>query len=148
MGPKTLTNVVYQLVERGLLDRTPGDRPLLKLNAASWAVLRGQRCVRLVLPKQRVVKATQIQAESWAGVDRGLFESLRELRRTIADERGVPAFVVFGDAALRDMARRRPQTPAEFRTVHGVVEQKLKSFGERFLARIAAHSGRRSGEPM
>ena len=58
----------------------------------------------------------RLQAESWAGVDRALFESLRELRRTIAAERGVPAYVIFRDATLRDMARRRPQTPAEFLT--------------------------------
>ena len=142
VGAKTLTNLVYQLVDQGVLDRTESDRPLLKLNAASWAVMHGERGVRLVMPKKRVVKATQIQAESWAGVDRELFESLRELRRTIADERGVPSFVIFHDATLRDMARRKPQTPAEFRAVHGVWENKLKSFGQRFIGHIKDYGGR------
>jgi len=137
---KKLTSLVFQLIDQGVLDRTPGDRPLLKLNAASWAVLRGERPVRLVMPRQRVVKATQIQAESWAGVDRALFESLRELRRSIAAERGVPAYVIFHDATLRDMSRRRPQTPAELLNVHGVGEQKLKNYGDRFIAQIKAHA--------
>lgn len=138
---KTLTNLVYQLIEQGVLDRTDSDRPLLKLNAASWEVMRGQRWVRLVRPKKRIVKATQIQAEAWEGVDRDLFESLRELRRTVAAERGVPAYVVFSDAALRDMARRRPRSPEELLATHGVGENKLRTFGPRFLALIRAHRG-------
>lgn len=140
--PKKLTNLVFQLVEQGVLDRTASDRPLLKLNAASWAVLRGERHVRLTLPRERVVKATQVQANAWDGVDRALYESLRALRRTLAAERGVPAFVIFGDAALRDMARRRPRTLAEFRAVHGVGAQKLREYGPRFTAHIQAFHGR------
>ncbi|MCK4342962.1 MAG: DNA helicase RecQ [Phycisphaerae bacterium] len=144
LDAKKLMNLVYQLIEQGVLNRTHSDRPILKLNAASWEVMRGERHVRLVLPKQRVVKATKIQAESWEDVDRGLFESLRELRRTIAVERGVPAYIIFGDAALRDMARRRPRTPEEFLAVHGVGETKLKSFGARFLDHIKAYLGANS----
>jgi ATP-dependent DNA helicase RecQ len=136
---KKLTNLVYQLVEQGVLDRTNSDRPLLKLNAGSWEVLRGQRHVRLVMPRQRVVKASASQADAWTGVDRDLFESLRQLRRTLAAERGVPAFIIFGDATLRDMARRLPRTPDEFLAVHGVGQQKLKTLGARFLAHIRAY---------
>jgi ATP-dependent DNA helicase RecQ len=146
---KKLTSLVFQLIDQGVLERTAGDRPLLKLNAASWAVMRGERPVRLVMPRPRVVKATQIQAESWAGVDRALFESLRELRRTLATERGVPAYVIFHDATLRDMARRRPQALAELLSVHGVGERKAKTYGQRFLAQIKAHTkvGQASGLP-
>jgi ATP-dependent DNA helicase RecQ len=140
---KKLTNLVYQLVEQGVLDRTSTDRPLLKLNAGSWEVLRGERHVRLTMPRERVVKASAPEADAWAGVDRELFESLRQLRRTLAAERGVPAFVIFGDTTLRDMARRRPQAPAEFLAVHGVGQQKLKTLGERFLAHIRAYCGAR-----
>jgi len=130
---------VYQLVEQGLLDRTQSDRPLLKLNAASRAVLHGERRVRLILPRARVVKATALEADTWKGVERGLFEALRELRLQIANERGVPPYVIFHDTSLRDMARRQPQTPEEFLHVHGIGERKLQNFGERFLAQIRAH---------
>lgn len=136
---KQLYSLVYQLVEQGVLERTDNDRPLLKLNAASWEVMRGERPVRVVRPKPRVVKATQIEASSREDVDRALFEKLRALRRTVADERHVPAFVIFSDASLRDMARRKPRTPEEFLGTHGVGRQKLRNFGQRFLSHIRAH---------
>jgi ATP-dependent DNA helicase RecQ len=65
-----------------------------------------------------------------------LFEALRGLRRTLAEERGVPPYVIFSDASLRDMARLRPTTLEQFREVKGVGEWKLQTFGERFVAAI------------
>jgi ATP-dependent DNA helicase RecQ len=135
---KTLTNMLYQLLDGGLLDRTAGERPVLRLNEASWAVLRGERTVRLVQPRTEVSK-TRFDQESWEGVDRGLFEGLRTLRREIADERGVPAYVLFSDAALRDMTRVRPGSAAAFLNVRGVGERKLADFGQRFLELIATY---------
>ena len=97
---KTLTSIVYQLVDDGVLERTTGDRPVLRLNAASREVLRGTRAVRLRQPNLKV-KKTRFDEKSWEGVDSGLFEALRGLRRELADERGVPAYVLFSDATLR-----------------------------------------------
>jgi ATP-dependent DNA helicase RecQ len=135
---KALTNMLYQLVDDGLLERTADERPVLQLNDASWAVLRGNRTVRLLQPKAKVSK-TRVDEESWDGVDRGLFESLRTLRREIADERGVPAYVLFSDATLRDMARVRPGSTAALLNVRGVGERKLADLGQRFLEVIASH---------
>ena len=70
--------------------------------------------------------------------DPELFDRLRALRKRIADERGVPAFLVFGDRALQDMAARRPRTPEEFLAVYGVGERKLAEYGDAFLQEIAA----------
>ena len=61
------------------------------------------------------------------------------MRRTLADARNVPAYVIFSDVALREMARTYPTTPAEFRRIPGVGEQKLKDFAEPFLAAIASY---------
>ena len=61
------------------------------------------------------------------------------VRRTLADERNVPAYIIFSDVALREMARSYPTTPAEFRRIPGVGEQKLKDFAESFLAAINAY---------
>jgi ATP-dependent DNA helicase RecQ len=143
---KALTNMLYQLLDDGLLDRTSDERPVLRLNEASWAVLRGQRAVRLLQPKTEVTK-TRFDRESWEGVDHGLFESLRSLRREIADERGVPAYVLFSDAALRDMARFRPASPGEFLNLRGVGERKLADLGQRFLEHIAFYC-RANGLPL
>jgi len=68
--------------------------------------------------------------------DPGLFERLRTLRKKLADERKVPAFVVFGDRALQDMAARRPRTREEFLGVHGVGQKKLEEYGDAFLEEI------------
>ena len=74
-----------------------------------------------------------------APCDEALFDRLRGVRKRLADDKGVPAYVVFADAALRDMARRYPSNDAEFLQVSGVGESKLTSFGDAFLAEIAAH---------
>ncbi len=135
---KTLSNMVYQLLDGGLLDRTADERPVLRLNEASWAVLRGHRAVRLLQPKTKVGKS-RFDEKSWEGVDRGLFERLRMLRREIAVERSVPAYVLFSDATLRDMARVRPGSPAALLGVRGVGERKLADLGPRFLEQIASY---------
>jgi ATP-dependent DNA helicase RecQ len=135
---KSLSNMLYQLLDHGLLERTADERPVLKLNAASWEVLRGKRTVRLLQPKAEVEKI-RFDADSWEGVDRGLFESLKDLRRDIARERGVPAYVLFSDATLRDMARTRPRSPAALLNVRGVGERKLNDLGQLFLERIAIY---------
>ena len=68
--------------------------------------------------------------------DELLFERLRALRRQLADERGVPAYIIFSDVSLREMARKYPTNSTEFRRIPGVGEQKLKDFGGPFLSEI------------
>ena len=134
---KGLISMVYQLVDQGVLTRTGDDFPILCLNDASWAVLRGQRPVRLIQPKAKAARATVVETDAWEGVDRKLFEHLRTVRRELALERSVPAFVIFSDATLRDLARLRPRTSQEMRRVRGIGEQKLADLGPRFLTEIA-----------
>jgi ATP-dependent DNA helicase RecQ len=98
--------------------------------------MRGQRTVSLRQPKTGRVSRTRFDEESWEGVDRGLFEGLRDLRRTIADERSVPPFVIFSDATLRDLARVRPSSRAGLLCVRGIGERKLADLGDRFLAHV------------
>jgi ATP-dependent DNA helicase RecQ len=61
---------------------------------------------------------------------------LRALRRHVADERGVPAYIIFSDVSLREMARKYPTSSTDFRRIPGVGEQKLKDYSEPFLAEI------------
>ena len=135
---KSLTNMLYQLIDAGLLERSNDERPVLQLNEASWEVLRGQRAVRLVQPKEKVQK-TRIEKKAWEKVDEGLFEALRILRRKLADQRGVPAYVLFNDATLRDMARLRPSTPSALLGVRGVGEKKVADLGQRFIEEIVTY---------
>jgi ATP-dependent DNA helicase RecQ len=71
--------------------------------------------------------------------DAVLFECLRVLRKRIADERNVPAFVIFSDAALRQMSQRCPTTTSEFIRISGVGEKKLRDFGAMFMKEIERH---------
>ena len=135
---KAVNNMIYQLIDAGLLERTADERPVLRLNDASWAVLRGKHSVRLLQPKVDLTK-TRFDEESWEGVDRGLFDSLRALRRQVANERHVPPYVLFSDATLRDMARARPGSPGAFLNVRGIGERKLADLGPRFLEHVAAY---------
>ena len=135
---KSLTNMVYQLLDQDLLERSSDGLPVLRLNEASWEVLRGQRAVRLLQPKTKLTK-TRFDEQSWEDVDPGLFESLRILRREIARERSVPAYVLFSDATLRAMARLRPGSPAALLRVRGVGERKVADLGKRFIEAIASY---------
>jgi ATP-dependent DNA helicase RecQ len=144
---KSLTNLVYQLIDQDLLARTDDEFPVLELNEASWQVLKGERQVRIIppKPKTRSVQKTGSDQASWIGVDRALFDSLRGLRSGIAKRRNVPPYVIFNDASLRDMARRRPSTPSDFLATPGVGEKKLADFGATFMAHLEAY--RPEGDP-
>ena len=87
--------------------------------------------------RRREQRSLEVEAAAGA-VDRNdpLFQRLRGLRKKLADERGVPAYVVFSDATLRDMVARRPSTPAELLEVNGVGPAKLERYGAAFLEAI------------
>jgi ATP-dependent DNA helicase RecQ len=71
--------------------------------------------------------------------DEALFDRLRRLRKKIADERGLPAYIIFSDVSLRQMARYYPTTDAEFARINGVGERKLADFGKVFMESIATY---------
>ena len=126
---------IEQLISQGHLQKT-GEYNVINVTEEGWRVIRGNETPRLLQPAKKATKLSKAAKDSWEGVDRDLFEILRELRREIANESDVPAFVVFGDATLRDMARRIPANIAQFLGVHGVGESKCKKYGERFLAAL------------
>jgi len=127
---------VEQLVAQRFLAKT-GEYNVLQVTGTGRGVLTGEETPRLLKPaKATGARKSKVHEDSWEGVDRGLFERLRDLRRQLAEEKSVPAYVVFGDASLRDMTRRRPSTLSEFLEVHGVGEKKAADYGELFLAVI------------
>ncbi len=139
MPKKQLTAFVFQLVDQGLLSRSDGEYPTLALNPKSWEVLRGQVGVRLVRPKKRLAEKTKAAEISWDGVDRGLFDNLREWRRKIATERGVPPYVVLHDATLMDLARARPTELESLGSIHGFGVARMRNFGESVVEAIGAY---------
>jgi len=132
-----------QLVAQGCI-RKAGEFNVLNVTDKGRRILKGEESPRLLkAPKKgerkrriRKHKIAAVAKESWEGVDKGLFQVLRSLRRQIADRKRVPAYVVFTDRALRDMARRRPCSADGFLEVSGVGEKKCKQYGDLFLAVI------------
>src|SRR5262249_28380237 len=126
---------VYQLLGQKALEQEEillqsGEKAaILKLNAASWAVMRGERNVRLVRLARRKKgdrpEKSRADTVSWEGVDRELFEELRVLRRAVAEQRQWQPYLVFSDATLRELARVRPSTLEKMRLVYGIGEAKL-----------------------
>jgi ATP-dependent DNA helicase RecQ len=130
-----------ELVRLGLLQQAPGQMPTVSLTAEGLAALRERRTVRLTKPRE-TPKATVPRSTTPSGsiaCDEVLFEKLRRLRKRLADEQGVPPYIVFGDVSLRHMARDCPTTERELLAVPGVGETKLRVYGDEFLAEIQEH---------
>ena len=128
---------MWQLVHQGLLVRVGDEYPVVHLTDIGLAVMRGEQSVSLLAPPQKPRRVTGATSASWEGVDRGLYEALRDLRRGLAQARGVPAYVIFSDDTLRLMAAEKPDTAAALLEIKGVGEKKLEVWGEVFLERIA-----------
>jgi len=137
--------VVRQLLASGLLSVT-GDHGTLALTDSSSAVLRGMRTVMLrkeQRPGPRTTVRSQKRSKSGAdntelaGAAAELFERLRAWRAAAAKEQGVPAYVIFHDATLRQIAAAPPSDLAGLAAMNGVGETKLARYGEQILAVLA-----------
>jgi ATP-dependent DNA helicase RecQ len=134
---------IRQLIGQQLVDQIGDEYPILKLNAASWEVMKGQREVRLVRPlahkKDEEVRPSKADEVSWEGVDRDLFEALRGLRHELAKERKVPPYVLFHDGTLRQLAAVRPSNLENMKLISGIGEAKLRDLGEQVLEIVTDH---------
>jgi ATP-dependent DNA helicase RecQ len=134
---KSVRAWIDQLVHQSFLEKH-GEYNVLRLTPAGWQVLRGEVTPQLLKPaKQQSKRESRATRESWEGVDRDLFDRLRAYRRGQAEERGVPPYVVFSDATLRDLARRRPSNHDELLTIHGIGTKKSAEYGDDLLDEIA-----------
>jgi len=126
-----------ELIRLGYLRQGSERFTVLELTAEGRAALAQRKKITLtkpaVLPEHMKHRAGEIPC------DEALFERLRALRRTLADARDVPAYIIFSDVALREMANKYPASEAEFGRIAGVGKQKLREFAQVFLAEIADH---------
>ncbi len=139
--PAELRGYVEQLVDAGFLEVSGERYPVLRTTEAGRRLVKGETsCVLFRQQRPARAEPQRALADSWDGVDRTLFEALRALRRELAAERGVPPYVVFHDATLRDIARRRPASPQELLRVHGIGEAKARAYGAAVLATVRSHA--------
>jgi ATP-dependent DNA helicase RecQ len=132
---------IDQLIALGLLQQTDDGYPVLRLTTAGAELMRsGAAADDFSLARQRrPVKGREaprarIEVESWEGVDRAMFERLREMRLNLARARGVPPYVIFHDSTLRELARRKPRSIGDLSGVYGMGVRKIEAFGEEVLA--------------
>lgn len=150
---------IDQLIVQDILaqiERQSGERrfPIIQLTERGRAVLKGRETPRLTriwratasAPSAKPIGGKKKQRLAGSGPslpgvadasDAALFEQLRAVRRKIAQQEGVPPYVVFSDATLREMARLKPESESELLDVKGVGEVKLARYGQAFLAVIA-----------
>jgi ATP-dependent DNA helicase RecQ len=157
--------IIDELAGKGYLHTEAGEYPVLSLTEKSRPVLRGEITLTMMLPQQTEKKSAPAKeaAASLAAVpaagfsgkqgllpvapgeaspqSEALFARLKELRTALAREAAVPAYVIFSDASLHDMCRRRPTTAERFLEVSGVGQIKLERYGEAFMAVIRELSG-------
>ena len=134
-------NIIRQLIHLGYLAQDFTRFGVLKLTPAARPVLKGE--IEVVLGRPRDAVETVEKGKKRAGgrkdYDQALFDALRETRKKLADEAGVPPFVVFSDATLAEMARSRPTHSREMLQVSGVGEHKLRQYGKAFMDIIAGY---------
>ncbi len=145
---RAILDWIGQLVQQGFLSSVATDDAgkynVLKLTQDGWRLLRGEVLPRLLKPATDASSRSQPKRHdphSWEGVDRELFEVLRSLRTEKANDLGLPPYMVFGDASLRDMARRRPTGADGFLKVHGVGQKKCDDYATEFTTLIAEYCG-------
>ena len=128
-----------ELLRLGLMEAAPGKFATLSVTDAGMTALRKRAPITLTKLVEAPAKKVRVPRSGEIECDEELFERLRALRRKIADKRNVPAYIIFSDATLREMARVGPRSKSEFAQMAGVGQQKLKEFAESFLAEIGEH---------
>ncbi len=134
---------IDQLVSEGFLVQTDDQFPVLRLTQQGVDLMRDAGAAPgLTLARQRKpekgkpARRSGVEAASWAGVDRELFDALRAMRLQLARDRGVPPYVIFHDTTLRELARVKPATPEALRHIYGIGARKADELGEHILAVI------------
>jgi ATP-dependent DNA helicase RecQ len=129
-------SVFRQLVGRGYLSVDLQGFGGLKLQEKCRPLLRGECDIALRLDQKQKMAKRQTKTPLPDDINVDLWEALRDCRRELAEEQGVPPYVIFHDSTLVEMCSAVPQTLDEFATLSGVGERKLLKYGEAFLAAI------------
>ncbi len=137
-------SVTRQLLVQGFLTADQERYGALRLTDASRGLLRGEQTLQLRHDPGRPARRRRGEARAPAVADDPLWEALRARRKALADEQGVPPYVVFHDATLRDMAEQRPTSADALLAVSGVGIAKLDRYGAQFLEVIREFDAARS----
>ncbi len=132
-------SIFRQLVARGHLSVDLEHFGALRLEEKCRPLLRGEQDIQLRRDTGAKTSRKQTKTALPADIDIGLWEALRECRRLLAEEQGVPPYVIFHDRSLKEMCATLPRTPAQFGNITGVGERKMDKYGSAFLRVINDH---------
>ena len=135
ISAKRIRTELDHLIEKGYLYNSDNEYPVVELTALSARFLKERNPVTMKLPKEEKQESTK-QRNNNESINDLLFDKLRTLRRELAAEEKVPAYIVFSDAALRDMCRVLPTNLEEFLNVSGVGRIKAEKYGAVFCELI------------
>ncbi|HTL47173.1 MAG TPA: DNA helicase RecQ [Verrucomicrobiae bacterium] len=144
--------MIEQLIGQGFL-RREGEYMTLAITSSGRSLLKGEGAPLLAKPivpekkKDSESRRRKIREAEWEGVDEELFDLLRAKRAELARQKGVPAYIVFGDKTLKDLALRKPVTLDEFAGIFGVGASKQKEYGETFIACIKEYVQKNAASP-
>ena len=143
-------SILRQLLVRGYVRSEVQRYGALRLTPKSRALLRGEEQVQLRedVAAKRQAKVARASSYEPPPEDLPLWDALRECRSRLARDAGVPAYVIFHDATLKEMVRLRPASLEELAAVHGVGEKKLESYGATFLQVLGADAGAETGSEV
>ena len=147
VGDKEIKGLIQQFVASGYLRSSMGKYPVLSVTAGAEEVLAGHKEVEeirqeAIVPSRKTKKSASIsRSEVPRSGSGGLFEHLRQHRKQLASQLGVPPYIIFPDTVLIDLANIRPKTLGEFGNIKGVGEAKLKKYGLSFLEAISQYKG-------
>jgi len=134
------TSIARQLIHRGYLVQDIANYSVLKLKPQALPLLRGEAQLELAVPRTREKPVKKKAPKSGIKLDDDelrLFETLREIRKHLAEESNVPPYVIFADTTLVEICRARPASNEEFLDITGVGQVKLERYGEIFLETVA-----------
>jgi ATP-dependent DNA helicase RecQ len=133
---------IFQLLNLGYVDIAYDEGYTFKLNDLSHLVLKNKTQVMLVKyrPYQEREKVTLPKKETLekAELNQTLFDRLKQLRKTIADQNNIPAYIVFSDKTLQDMTQKLPTDKITMLEVNGVAQRKFATYGQKFLDEISS----------
>lgn len=141
-------SILRHLVQQGYLEQDVGNYSVLKLSESARPLLRGEQTLSMAKPRAKVAALPKAVRRKPGELDynQELFTRLRSVRKALADEAGVPPFVIFSDAALVEMAAHLPTDNEAFLRIHGVGAHKLERYGADFLREIQRFCKTTAGE--
>ncbi|WP_251422755.1 DNA helicase RecQ [Veillonella agrestimuris] len=143
VGETEIKGLIQQFLAAGYLRSSMGKYPVLSITAGAEEVLAGHKEVEEVrqdiVVSSRKSKGASSRSDGRSSKGGGLFEHLRQHRKQLAIEAGIPPYIVFPDTVLIDLANIRPTTLGEFGNIKGVGEAKLKKYGLSFLGAISTY---------